>query len=459
MVSFHTLTDGMRLMLEHLAKAEFEDIPQATLDRASLAIADTFGCILAGNKDEAALAAHGQARDWGGKEEATMWGYADKAPVHQAAMVNALCARANDHGPVETNAGGRFKPMHICETMAPVSLAMAEKLNASGRELLLAHICAEDFVGRLSGSMELPLPLDCRGTLNAMGAAVIYGKMHKFSPDKFADALWLALHQLNGIRQGVHFQLSQGLSAMHGIIAADLANRGLKGVDDPETEIKRLAEIFVRDFSSEDLLENLGKIFYTTTTFKQWPACRATHAGIECAMEIRRQIEIRPENVKEIILTISPWAMKHPVARPFQKRGYSHGDAIYSIQYMVATALLHGEINLNQLLEPAVSDERVQALISKIRLSTDGWPINKDDTFLATALAVKDASGEYKAYVSLPKGNAAFGNGLSRDELQKKFMANAAFSGILPESGAEAAWAFFNNLQERPNLKSLSELV
>ena len=69
--------------------------------------------------------------DWGGTEQATMWGFGDKAPLPHTAYVNALCARANDYGPVETFAAGRFKPLHVSETMVPVSLAAAEMLHAT----------------------------------------------------------------------------------------------------------------------------------------------------------------------------------------------------------------------------------------------------------------------------------------------------------------------------------------
>lgn len=453
------MDDCMRRMMEHLSVVRFEDIPRDTVRRAKLVAADTFGCILSGKHEKAASAAHAQIKDWGGKEQATMWGFGDKAPLHHAAYVNALCARANDYGPVETNAAGRFKPLHISETMVPVTLAAAEKLHADGRALLTALICAEDFVGRLSGCMDLPLPLDCRGTLNTMGAAVAYGKLMDFTPQQFADALWLALHQLNGIKQGTHFQLSQGLSALHGILAADLAARGLKGVDDPHTELTRLHEVFVRNFVPGDLMEHLGKVFYTTTTFKPWPACRATHAGIECAVNIARQTAIRPEKIREIVLTVSPWTMKHAVARPFKIRNYAHADAIYSLQYVVAVALLHGRVELKQLTECAVADEQTAGLIGKIRLSSEGWPAHADDSFLATGLRIVGEDGEFSAYVSLPRGNSAFGNGLSAGEIREKFLYNAAFSGTLAQGDAEAAWDFLNELDAQRDLSPLRVLA
>ena len=46
-----------------------------------------------------------------------------------------------------------------------------------------------------------------------------------------------------------------------------------------EAELKRLHDIFVKNFSAEDLMEGLGREFYTTTTFKPWPACRASSSS------------------------------------------------------------------------------------------------------------------------------------------------------------------------------------
>ena len=453
------IAEGMQKMMKHLSRVRFEDIPQDTVHRARLVVADTFGCMLSGKREKAAAAAYAQVMDWGGASQATMWGFGARVPLHHAAYVNALCARANDYGPVETFAGGHFKPLHISETMVPATLAAAEKMHAGGREILKALICAEDFVGRLSGCMDLPLPLDCRGTLNTMGAAVAYGKLMSFEPQQFQDALWLALHQMNGIKQGTHFQLSQGFSAMHGLLAADLVSRGLKGVDDPDTELKRLYDIFVRRFVPEDLMERLGEVFYTTTTFKPWPACRATHAGIECAVKIAKQTTIRPERIREVVLTVSPWTMKHAVARPFQIRNYAHADAIYSLQYVVAVALLYGRVDLAHLVRPAVEDERIRQLIGRIRLSSEGWPAHADDTFLATGLKVSGEDGKFSAYVSLPRGNSVLGEGLSTEEIRAKFLANAAYSGTWSPEEAERAWDFFSELETRQNMDLLAELA
>ncbi len=449
------IEDCLQRIMGHLSSVRFEDIPQETMLRAKLVMADTFGCILSGKREQTAGIAHDQIMEWGGAPQATMWGFGDKAPFHQAAFVNALCARANDFGPVETYAAGRFKPLHISETTVPATLAAAEKMRATGRATLTALVCAEDFVGRLSGCMDMPLPLDCRGTLNTLGAAVAYGKLRGFTPTRFADALGLALHQLNGIKQGTHFSLSQGFSAMHGLVAADLAYRGLKGVDNTSMELTRLYEIFVRNFALEDLTDHLGEVFYTTTTFKPWPACRATHAGIECAVDIARRTGIRPEKIREVILTVSPWTMKHAVARPFRIRSYAHADAIYSLQYVVAVALRHGCVELKDLVPPAVDDVETARLADKIRLTSEGWPVRADDTFLATRMTVVSDDGEFSSYVSLPKGNSVLENGLSTEEIKKKFLYNAAFSETLSTRDAEYVWNFFEGLEVQPDFLPL----
>lgn len=452
------LEQGLDRIVRHLAEASFEDIPQETIQRAKLVLADTFGCILSGRHEKAAAAMHGQTLSWGGAPQASMWGFRTKAPFPMAACVNALCARANDYGPVETCAGGKFKPMHISESTVPAALAAAEHLGASGKDLITALIVGEDLAGRLSGSMDLPLPLDCRGTLNTMSAAVIYGKLAGFGPDEFRHALGLALHGLNGIKQGTHFQLSQGTSAQNGLIAAELAARGLKGVDDPALEILRLYEIFVKNFDPEALMERLGKEFYSTTTFKPYPACRATHAAIECALDIASREGFDAGEITDILLTVSPWTMKHPVARPFCVRNYAHADAIYSIQYVTAVALLYQRIGLEHLTEEAATGEAIAALASKVRLTSEGWPLHPDDTFLATGMEVKVADRTFRTCVTLPKGNAIFGRGLSQEDIRQKFMDNAAFSDTLTPGDAQAVWDFFSTLEQQPDLSALSAI-
>ena len=206
-------------------------------------------------------------------------------------------------------------------------------------------------------------------------------------------------------------------------------------------------------------MEQLGKVFYSTTTFKAWPACRATHAGIECAVNIAKQTSIQPDKIREAVLTVSPWTMSHAVARPFRIRNYAHADAIYSLQYVVAVALLHGGVELKHMAEHAVEDEETIRLAGRIRLSSEGWPAHAGDSFLATGLKLVCDDGEFSAYVPLPRGNSVMGPSLSESEVREKFLSNAAFSGILSPHDAETAWDFFTGLDQQQDLSPLLALV
>lgn len=453
-------TEALERILQHLAAVQWADIPQDIRDRGHWVVADVLGCMLSGHLGRAPQLAWSLMGEWGGKAESTVFGWGARIPAPHAAFINAMSARAYDFGPVETGAGGSFRPLHISETLVPVALAMGEYTGASGKDVLTALIMGEDLTGRLGAAMNLPRPVDCRGTLNTLGAAAVAGKLMHFTPQQYADAFGLALHQLNGVKQGVFFQYGQACSAMNGILSARMAALGACGADSLEEEFRRLAAIFAEDIVPEVLFEHLGTVFYNTTTFKLYPGCRATHGAVECALRMVQQNRFSAEDIQSVTLKVSPWTRAHLVGRPFTLRRHATSDAIYSIEYALASALLRKKCSVEYLEDKAVRDPLVRQLIDKISLTTEGWPVRPDDSFLAVELQVTLLSGETcSEYTDVPRGNEIFSKPLSEEEKTAKFRLNVARVPACAASDgscAEKLLAIVRRLDQLPDLSALS---
>jgi len=98
-----------------------------------------------------------------------------------------------------------------------------------------------------------------------------------------------------------------------------------------------------------DISSDLGTTWeHLDTAIKPFPTCHFTHAAIDCALALRERcpadriesIEIRvPEQVFQVICELEANRL-----RP--KNDY---DAKFSVQYLVATALVHGALGLKEL--------------------------------------------------------------------------------------------------------------
>lgn len=281
-------------ILAHLSETSFSAIPDDAAERTALITADIAACIVGGWKDRAA----GETGDFvienGGKEESTLWGRGKKVPAAQAAFACAVSARAFEFGVVDCDApGAEFKPLHSAETLVPVALAVAEKSGSSGRDVLAALALGEDLAARLTAALDFSLPLDCRGTVNAVCSAAVAGKLLKLDEKRLRSAFGLVLHQLNGVRQGIHYSLGQGIAAHAGTSAALLASRGLLGVENMEDELAGLVHALGAAFDPAPLFRELGKSYFSSITFKPYPCCRAAHGAVDAVLNCSGRDSLR----------------------------------------------------------------------------------------------------------------------------------------------------------------------
>lgn len=455
-----TPREAFRTVTDHFCRSSFDAIPTLSVERAKDIVIDILGCMLSGHADPSSEVIRNLAASWGGTPESSMPGSPRKVPARSAAFANAVAARAFDFGVGGSSALSQKKPpVHISETLVPAALAVGEKNGASGKEVLVALVTGEDFAGRLAASLSFTAPLDCRGTVNTLGTAVTAGKLLGLSSKQFEHALFIAAHQVGGIKQGIQFNLGQGFSAMTGITAAELAQQGIQGVDDPVAEGKTLLNVFSSGFDGHTFLEGLGTVFHTSVSFKRYPCCRATHSSIECTLELLHE-GLTADNVESVTIHVSPWTCAHLVGRPFALRANPHADAIFSLQYAVANALLRGDCLLEHYTLPFITSPDVMELTKRIRITSEGWPLHDGDPKLSSFLDVETRDGKHlQAYSRFPRGHELIGTPLTEEEKKEKFMRNMAFSACVSAEKAEALYRTLKHLDELDDLSCITDLL
>ena len=111
------------------------------------------------------------------------------------------------------------------------------------------------------------------------------------------------------------------------------------------------------DLAVEKLKNNLGKEFYGDgLSFKLYPCCKVTHTSIEAALSLKKEHNLRVEEIERVSVNVSPGAY-NTVGQPFEIRTDSQVDAQFSIPYTVALALTDGQVSLsgfepNRILDP-----------------------------------------------------------------------------------------------------------
>jgi 2-methylcitrate dehydratase PrpD len=449
-------------MIANILKTRFENFDQATIDHAKNRIIDTVGCLIGGAKGAGNPQLLNLIKAWGGNPEATILVYGDKVPAHNAAMINSIMARSFDFEPVSPLVDGISVPGHISGTTIMTALALGEVKDINGKDLMTALLVGDDMAARISvvGSGEGTFSgRDHVGPTNLFGTTAIAGRLLGLSHLQMRNAFGLLLTYLGGSHQMIldattAFKLSQGTSARDGIISAQMAGAGWTGAKDVLFADFGYYRIFGEGIHDPKILtRDLGEKYYSDSIFKPYPCCRLNHSAIDSALTLASNQDIRINNIKEVVIQVAPQTLKDILGQPFTIGDFPHANAIFSLQYTVASALLRKSVRPEHFTEEAIRDPRINALVNKFRMAE----LNEGGAESARIKIIMKDGREFSEFTYIARGDPQ--NPLSKDELITKFWINVEFSGMLPRENAEKALAVMENLEKLESVRKLVQLL
>lgn len=446
----------------NVLETRFKDFDQITLENAKNRIIDVFGSAIGGANAPGNSELIDLLKDWGGKKEATILVHGGKAPAHNVAMINAIMARSFDFEVMGVLFEETQIPSHHAPTTVMTALALGETLGINGKELITAIILGDDITARIiaASGMDLGLGWDGTGTYTAFGAAAIAGRLLGLNKLQMRNAFGIVLNQVASTVQGIWdgattFKYGQGSAAHNGIIAAELAKKGWKGVEDALLSRFGFYALYTHGCNHPELLtKDLGKKYYAEATFKPYPCCRATHTTIDASLALVSKYDINHHDIEEIIIFGPPRFLDLFVGKPFMIREYPHCDAIFSLQYTCATALLKKSVKQEHFTEQAINDPEINSLIRKIKILP--FPDKKS---MGVEVKIRMRNGkELSAFTDVAKGDPLV-KPLSKKEMLSKYMSQVEFSQTLSINNAEKLLKLLQKLDELDDLNKILELL
>src|SRR5690606_27749468 len=241
---------------------------------------------------------------------------------------------------------------HVGSTTEPVAVTVGEYTRASGRELLAAVVLGGDVAARVSvaNRFDFDNNFEVCGTSNAFGATAVAGRLLGLDHDQLRNAFGILLNMMagsfQGIWDGVHsFKLPGAQAAHNGIVACQLSLNGFGGVRDALESRQGYFELYTREPAPQNMVADLGEIFYVHGQHKLHPSCYGNHNPIECVLQIRAEHEFDAADVTAVELDVPPNRIDHflnqvPTAADQQPK------ALFTIPYGVANAILRGRPEL-----------------------------------------------------------------------------------------------------------------
>jgi 2-methylcitrate dehydratase PrpD len=318
--------------------ADGDLIPASAKAVARLSMLDWSAVMLAGLGEPVSVMVRRMVAEEGGAPAATVFGLDDKRPARAAALANGAASHALDYDDTHFAYVG-----HPSVAVLPAALAIAEKTNASGAELLEAFLIGVETacrVGRFLGSSHYQRGFHQTATSGAFGATAACARLMALSVEQTRHALGIAATRASGLKSqfgtmGKPFHA--GMAAANGVEAATLASFGLiSRPDGIECEQGFAGTHAGGGGEAKELFADLGHTFwFENVSYKHHACCHGTHAVLEVLALIRNEPSFDVGAVTGVTIQVNPrWLRVCDIAEP--KTGL---EAKFSYRLTAAMAL------------------------------------------------------------------------------------------------------------------------
>jgi 2-methylcitrate dehydratase PrpD len=295
-------------------------------------------------------------------------------------------------------------------------------------------------------------------TLGIFGTVAAAAFALKLGPETTATAMAIAASMASGIKANFGTMtkpLHIGHSARSGLLAVFLAERGFDANPGAIEHNQGFLNIFngpglFDPTPLTDAWDSPLDIELPSLGLKQFPCCGSTHQAIFAMIGLARDADINTNDVRKIEIGTHLRRLRHtdtPVPQ-------SALQAKFSVQYVVARALLNRSVRLKDFKEGAFAQPEIRRLLKL----TTAAPLDENGPGLKglwdAEVAITLADG--RRHVRQVEGmvGRSGDNAMSVDELRNKFMDCATLS----IAGHRAARAF-GVLMDLENQASMAKVV
>jgi 2-methylcitrate dehydratase PrpD len=430
-----------RALAEFVARLERRDIPAEVLAHAKLDILDTLGCALFGRGLPIARTLEAAFRPGDEHGAASIWGDDGwRTSPATAAFVNGTLVHSFElddlHHVAILHPGG--------PTLAAATAVAEVGGQASGEDLLVAHIAGLEVASRIGLAVGVPLLMrgwHNNGVLGSIAAAAGAARVLGLRADGCQNALGIAASLAAGLMSAQYGAMIKrghaGNAAQVGVRAGLLAQADFTGIAAVfEEPYGGFYSTFADDYAIEETSRELGTRWETTSVgFKPFSACGSTHSTVGLILDLQRGHRFRADEVATIRVRSSTATAEHVGWR------YVPDDTItaqMNLSFAVSVALIDGECFVDQFADDRLTDPRILALAERIEVHGDPEIDAKGRVArheVEVTVELEDGR-ELRGHTDAAPGSARYP--LGTDEITAKFT-NLASRRIGPERAAELA--------------------
>lgn len=363
-------TDLTGRLARYIVGVRGQSLPPAIMLDAKHQILDTLGAMVSGSRLKPGEMAIRFIRSQGGVPEASVLGTDVKTTAINAALANGMFGHSDETDGVE-----QITKCHPGCSVVPAALAMAEREDRSGLEVLKAvalgyDICCR-FVIALGNDKWRSLGRGIEAPGATMGSAAAASSLAHLDEAQARYALSYASQQVSGvwswIQDADHIEKAfdiGGMGARNGVTSAIMAQMGFTGAFDVLSGPNNVIQAYAVQARSEELMAGLGsRYFVSETAIKTFSVGYPIQAPLDAFLTLRREHGLRVENVERILVKLPTDAI--PIV--------SHSSMPnVNCEYNIAVALIEGAVSFeNSHSEAHMHDPQVRAVMQRVQVVAD----------------------------------------------------------------------------------------
>ena len=438
----------------------FENLPAEVVRESGRRLLDAIGCMIAGANGSTTSQVAEAVIGLEGASESSLLGMDSLTSCEKAALVNCTALRFLDY--MDGHPGPH--PCHPCFNIPPI-LAVAEKVRASGAELVAAIVRAYEIMPRFQENAGLP-DLGARGWAGSthlafsvpLGISPLLGMNH----EQTVNALGISITHGSVLDAASYGQMPtsksilDGMIAMNSVVATLLAKAGVSGPHEAIEGKGGYVSAVAGSCDYDKLLAPVGRHKILESYTKLYNTVKCGQTAVAAAFQLVQNHRINVPDIAELRIGLARRDAASQTRDPSCARPKSRDTANHSVRYCVAAALVEKELTADQFESEKLCARDILDLVDRTSVYWDEsqeshWPLANPST-----VTIRTTDGqEFSTTLVFPPGHP--NNPLPDDVLEEKF--RQLTRRVLDAGRAEEVIALSRQLPDLPDIHSLTDLL
>jgi len=412
------MSEYLNKVCEFVVGTDYDNISPEVFEQAKKVLYDTIGVIALGAQ-ESEVKKLTRLLATPLPSGATLIGQKMKADPLVSALVNGTAGTW-----LELDEGNQYARGHAGIHVVPAALAVAEVVQASGKDLLTAIVLGYEVACRVGIACKLRMTMHPHGSWGTVGAACAVGKLMKVDEEQMKElinissSLTLATSRRTMLEGGTVRNAYAGVSGYMGILAHKLLVSGFTGEADGLRSV--FGTVVSDSFDAAVMTEELGSRYEIKRNyFKMHACCRYIHATLDALYKVldkQEEGKLDPQEIEKIEVETYSLAAQLSNQQPQNMLA-----AKFSIPFSVATTIVNRSSGVESFTLEKVKDGVTRELARRVVVTENPEFTSMMPSRRPSRITVKLKDGRtYTETVFVNRGDQE--DPYSTEELERKFL-------------------------------------